>query len=63
MGLGWASRGSPYTDSEELWGQQHDVGVIIHAGPMVSPPGKHVGFAHRLAGSVMEEEIESGEIE
>jgi hypothetical protein len=29
---------------------------------MVSSPGKRIGFAHRLAGSVMEEEIESGEV-
>jgi hypothetical protein len=50
-------------DHKELQGQQRDVGVIIHDSPMVSPPGKHVGFAHRLAGSVMEEEIESGKIE
>jgi hypothetical protein len=49
-------------DREELRGQQHDVGVIVHAGPMVSPLGEHIGFAHRLAGSVMEEEIESGKI-
>jgi hypothetical protein len=30
---------------------------------MVSSSGEHIGFAHRLAGSVMEEEIEAGEIE
>jgi hypothetical protein len=30
---------------------------------MVSPLRKHIGFAHRLARSVMEEEIESGKIE
>jgi hypothetical protein len=50
-------------DHEELWGQQHDIGVIIHTGPMVSPLGKCIGFAHRLARSVMEEEIKASEVE
>jgi hypothetical protein len=72
MGLGWVSGGSPYRtgelqafqhmDCEELQGQQRDIGVIICTGPMVSPPGKCIGFAHRLTGSVMEE-VEAGEIE
>jgi hypothetical protein len=49
-------------DHEELQGQKHDIGVIIHTGLMVCSSGEHIRFAHRFARSVMKEEIKVGEV-